>query len=221
MAQCMNCGRSGFFLSIDDRGLCSKCGPIVTFDVQQRVRIINESQEIVNKTKSFGTKHRRIDVIIMQLKDLKIKYEDKGISAVEGDLSLGIQEAERARADFIDEEVKFIIDSVLAKSKLAETKASKLSPLKKGIEKIREMSSIGESRDFKEDEKQLWGIVHEIELNHYLEEAKKAEFKGNRKKALDQYQEALYFLMNDDIPDELQKNNMDNIKAKIDQLKIE
>jgi len=50
-------------------------------------------------------------------------------------------------------------------------------------------------------------------LNKYLEEAGKAEFKGNLKKALDQYQEALYFLKNDDVDDILQSKEIASIES--------
>lgn len=61
-------------------------------------------------------------------------------------------------------------------------------------------------------------FLHETQLNAFLEEARKAEFKGNKKKALDQYKEALYFLRNDEIDDSLQAGKIKEIEKKISEL---
>ena len=51
-----------------------------------------------------------------------------------------------------------------------------------------------------------------------IEDAKKAEFKNQRKKALDKYYEALYFLKNDEIDDSLQQDHISMIESKIKEL---
>jgi len=68
------------------------------------------------------------------------------------------------------------------------------------------------------EEGQKKTFIHKTQLNEYIEEAKKAEFKDQKSKALDKYQEALYFLQNDEIDDSLQKENIDELKAKISEL---
>ena len=62
------------------------------------------------------------------------------------------------------------------------------------------------------------GLNHQTQLNAYLDEAKKAEFKGQRKKALDRYYDALYFLKHDEIEDALQQEHLSAIEAKINEL---
>ena len=59
---------------------------------------------------------------------------------------------------------------------------------------------------------------HETQLNAYLEAARKAEFKGQKKKALEQYKEALYFLKTDEIDDLSQAEEISKIEAKISEL---
>ncbi len=59
---------------------------------------------------------------------------------------------------------------------------------------------------------------HQTQLNAYLEAARKAEFKGQKKKALDQYLEALYFLRSDEIDDSLQAEKISELEAKISEL---
>jgi hypothetical protein len=43
-------------------------------------------------------------------------------------------------------------------------------------------------------ESQVLAFSQETQLNAFVESARKAEFKGQKKKAIDQYQEALFFL---------------------------
>lgn len=65
----------------------------------------------------------------------------------------------------------------------------------------------------------LEAAAHQLQLNTYIETAEKAEFKGSKKKAIDQYLEALYFLKTDDIDDKLQKDQIEEIETKIAELK--
>jgi cell division FtsZ-interacting protein ZapD len=58
-------------------------------------------------------------------------------------------------------------------------------------------------------------LHHKTRLNTFVDAASKAEFKGQLKKALDQYQEALYFLRSDDIEDAQQTGEIEGIEAKI------
>ncbi len=67
-------------------------------------------------------------------------------------------------------------------------------------------------------EAKLRKVIQEIQLSSYLNDAKKAEFKGDKKKALDKYYEALYFLQHDEIDDALQTNEIEDIEAKIKEL---
>jgi hypothetical protein len=55
-------------------------------------------------------------------------------------------------------------------------------------------------------ENRIKAYTHKIQIKSFLDEADKAEFIGNMKKALDQYQEGLYFLKKDNI-DDTQKSN--------------
>ena len=67
-------------------------------------------------------------------------------------------------------------------------------------------------------ELELKSLIHKTKLDKFLEAAKKAEFKGNKKKAIDQYQEALYFIRNDDVPDDQQGQYIEKIESKLKEL---
>ena len=78
MGQCKYCGKKGFFLSIDKDGLCRNCAPVLLLQVQQSIRVIKESEEIINKSKNMDTRISRCDTILIHLKRL-IELERKGI----------------------------------------------------------------------------------------------------------------------------------------------
>ena len=81
MGQCVWCGSKSIFLSVDKNKLCSKCRSSIYFDIQQRLRIIEESQKIIEKTENFRTLLHRIETILEHVQVLKT-YEKKDISTV-------------------------------------------------------------------------------------------------------------------------------------------
>ena len=82
MAKCRWCDRTGWFLSVDARGLCNNCIPLVGIEVGSRVRVIAESAKLVQESKKIDTKLSRCDLIIDNAEALK-KFEDHGIPVME------------------------------------------------------------------------------------------------------------------------------------------
>ena len=115
------------------------------------------------------------------------------------------------------------VRKILARAELRTTPRTKITEASKAILKIQDVRKeyglnfpvLGEL------ETNARRFMHQVELQGFLTEAEKAEFKGNRKKALDQYQEALFFLQRDDIDDRLQKNQIGDVEAKVRELSEE
>lgn len=85
--------------------------------------------------------------------------------------------------------------------------------------KLRDHKDKLTNKNFLEDlERQIISTLHNVQLEGYLDAAKRADFKGQKKKALDQYYEALYFLKHDEIEDSLQMEHISTIEAKIEEL---
>ena len=82
MAQCIWCEKKGLFLSVDRNKLCRNCQATIYFDVQQRLRIIQDSQKLIEKSKNFKTRIGRIDTLLEHIQALK-KYEEKNITTLE------------------------------------------------------------------------------------------------------------------------------------------
>lgn len=69
MATCPLCGRKGFFLRLGKHGLCKEC-EIKLLTVLDKVRIINESMEIVSQSNNVETVLSRIDLEKTQVNEI-------------------------------------------------------------------------------------------------------------------------------------------------------
>ena len=99
------------------------------------------------------------------------------------------------RDNIIFEATSEDVENAIEKSKVASTPRTKINAANKGLLKVKEMKKELNNKVLMDAlEGYISQYIAELELNSYLDAAKKAEFKGNKKKALDQYQEALYYL---------------------------
>ncbi|MGM0985407.1 MAG: hypothetical protein ACQEXI_00255 [Pseudomonadota bacterium] len=148
-----------------------------------------------------------------------LQYEKKGIPTVSPSPSEILSEFRGYRDKLILEEAQKVAQKAKEKSEVASTATAKHNALASGLLKAQEIvrnssdASLGE-----ELERGFKFLMHRVKLDGFLEAAKKAEFKGNNKKAIDQYQEALFLLRNDDIPDDQQAVEIQQIEAKLIEL---
>lgn len=221
MGQCIWCGRKGFFLSVDKDKLCRNCQPAISLDIQQRTRIILDSQELIEKSEIFKTRIHRIGLILEHVQALT-QYEEKGVSTITPPPSEFEKHYTDLRNELTYENIINETDKIMNKAKLALTAKTKMTEANKAILKIVERRKELQDKDkidsLNKREKEIKDFMHKAQLNDYLGEAKKAEFKGQKSKALDKYQEALYFLQTDEVDDSLQKEKIEEIKTKISEL---
>jgi len=218
MAQCKMCERKGIFLSVSENGLCKSCESIVVMDIQQRVRIINDCIKLVNESKNMSTQLSRYDLLREHAQAL-LKYEHKRIPTISPSPSKFLSEYTTNRDQIVLEGVTAEVEKVLAKAEIATTPHTSINEANKALFKIIESKKeLNDQAKLDQLEARIRHFSHEKQLNEYLEAARKAEFKGEKKKALDRYQEALYFLRNDDIDDSLQRGKICEIEAKISEL---
>ena len=218
MAECKYCGRTGIFLAVTKNGLCGNCDPIVAMDVLQRGRIINDSMKLVKSSKKLDIKLSRSDLLIQHASAL-LKYEERGIPTLKPLPSVLAKEYQAQRDPMIFNFLTSEFESLKANLNVTASVKSKVNSLSKLLLKIREYKALVSKANILDAlEGEVTDLVHKTQLSGYLDEAKKAEFKGQKKKALDQYYEALYFLRNDQINDTLQKENISFIESKITEL---
>ena len=185
------------------------------------LQIIENSKDIINKSKNFSTIQSRFDVIfenIEKLKELAQLYPD-----------ITKPTPQEIEVFYRNEKETFISNFILEEVENIYKKATELSGVKTKINKINQaivMIIDGKKELEKEEsidkltnkEKELKLYVQKIQLDEFLDKAKKAEFMGKKAKAIDAYKEALYFLKTDKIDDELQQNEIKEIEEKIDKL---
>lgn len=218
MAQCKMCGRKGLFFSVSANDLCNSCEPTVVLDVQQRGRVINDCMKLVAESKKMETRLSRCDLLVEHAQAL-LEYEHKGIPTMTPSPSQLLAEYTAMRDEIVFEGITAEAEKALAKAEIAATPRTSINEANKALLKIREgRQELRDQAKLNQLEARVRHFSHETQLNAYLEAARKAEFKGQKKKALDQYQEALYFLRSDEIDDSLQAGKIGEIEAKISEL---
>ena len=212
------CGQKGFFLSVSEDGLCKSCESIVVMDIQQRVRIINDCIKLVNESKNMSTQLSRYD-LLREHAQVLLEYEQRGIPTISPPPSQFLSEYTIKRDQIVLEGVTAEVEKALARAEIAATPHTSINEANKALLKIREgKKELNDKAKLDQLEARIRHFSHEKQLNEYLEADRKAEFKGKKKKALDQYQEALYFLRGDNIDDSLQAEKIGEIEAKISDL---
>jgi len=119
----------------------------------------------------------------------------------------------------IADEVAMVVEKAVLKSDSAGTPRTRVSALTQILPKLLDYQRQCADSDIMEpiiaDMKRR---IHRTQFSVFIDAAKKAEFKNQKKKALDQYQEALYFLKTDAVPDEQQSEIIKRLESKIEEL---
>ena len=217
MARCKWCDKRGIFRSVDLNGLCTDCQHLVG-EIQSRARVLEQSMQLADKGKTFGTRLSRCELAIEHAEYL-VRFEKKGVPTVSPSPSYILDEFRSLRTQIIVSEAEIVAERAFEKSSLASTANAKERALAAGVLKLREITQGLKKRSLVVPmEEKLRQEIHRVTLDGHLDAARKAEFKGNIKKAIDQYQEALYFLRNDDIDDAEQQSSIREIEAKLEEL---
>lgn len=218
MAQCRKCNKKGLFLSLSSCGLCRDCQALVDLEVQQRVRVIKSSADVADRSKKLETRLSRLSVMREHLEAL-LEYERMDIPTTTPPPSSLLAKLRDDRDRIVVEGVREKVDSALAKAEVAATARTAITQASKGL------LAVTEGEKELDDPSQLCPLrekvqefIHKTTLDSHLEAARKAEFKGQEKKALDAYQEALYFLRTDAIDDSQQAEEIAGLEEKIRKL---
>ena len=187
-------------------------------EIQGRARVLENSMKLAREGKTFDTRLSRCDLTIEHAEYL-VKFERKEVPTVSPSPSAILTEYRALRTQFILEEANKIAENALEKASVASSPKVKERALTAGVLKLLEIArTLEDSSRVTLLEQQLRRKIHQVTLEGYLESARKAEFKGNVKKAIDQYQEALFFIQNDDVDDTEQYAEIREIKDKLKQL---
>lgn len=221
MATCPYCNKSSWFLSLTKDGVCKDCLPIVALNVSSLANVITSSEEVIESSKNISTKLSRCQVILKRLEDLA-PYESKGITTISPPPSALIQIYKKKYDQIILDEIKDKLEEAEQKSQVATSYKTKEAFYQKVISKIYELKGDLTDKSLLDNfELKTKIAINRIKLEGFVDEAKKAEFKGRKKKALDQYLEALYLVRNDQFDDKKQANIIAFLEKKIKELQEE
>jgi hypothetical protein len=172
---------------VDPNGLCYECAPFIVLNIQNHTRIIDDSVNLINRSKNKATRLSRCDLLIEHAQAL-VPYHAKGIPTVEPSPAELIRLVQDQKHEIILEDAQQQVEKWLDKARVAATVRTALTNGSKALLAITEArKELGDPSTLADREAEVKRFLHETELAGYLDEAKKAEFKGNRKKALDQY----------------------------------
>lgn len=222
MSKCKICNNSGLLLSVNKHGLCPKCVQQIYPTIIRMLDIFNESQKIIKESKNYKTRLSRCELINSILERLA-PYEAIGLT--EDVFPIKIQEILNINVNtkkiIIKEAIYSTYEDIRTKVNASSSPKTKINACNNGLLKFRELSKeFGNLKEIVKVETELRKLAHTLEFNSFIEQAKKAEFKENFKKALDRYQEALFFLKSDDIDDSEQKDSIEKLELKISDLKL-
>jgi len=147
-------------------------------------------------------------------------YEERGIPTLPNTSpSCQLREVETARDSLVLQTVKDDVGAMVEKGNAELQAKRKIAMFTKALLKLRDYKKLLRDahniEQIEENEKRVEKGIHRLQLETFLDTAKKAEFKGQTRKALDQYYEALYFLRNDAIDDSLQAAQISELELKI------
>lgn len=215
MATCKLCDKSGWLLRVSAEDLCRECQPVYELDIRERGRVIESSVDIISKSKNLGTILSRIALVLEHLNALH-EYEERGIPTLSTPPSEGIKKCKATKSEAVVSHFREQLVTARQKAKNATTLAGHIGPLSKIIEGLTKYRT--ELDDLTELEALETDVQTEICTNtadFYIEAGQKAEFKGQKKKALDQYLEALFALRHDVIDDALQQDRIKEVEGRI------
>jgi hypothetical protein len=219
MAKCKYCGRGGLFLSLNQYGLCSNCAGAISIEMNSRLRVIQESINLVKESRKLDIRLSRCDLVIKIASEIVEKFESKGITVMDPSATELLRRYKAGRDEIIKDSFEKDYQKALAKVEVSTSPKTKTSTLSKILLKIQDYKHQTSKPDVLIPlENNITQEIHQIQLDSFTDEAKKAEFKGNSKKALDKYYEALYFLKTDKIDDSKQKEFIQSIESKIKNL---
>ena len=218
MGECKLCGNKGIFLRISANGLCRECDVKVVFEIQQKGRIVNDCIRLVNESKNLDTRMSRLDLMIKHLAAIE-EYEKKGIPTITP-LASELKKKYLAMHDgIIEETIRKQFNEIPTRVVAGQSLTTVDNALVKILLTINEQKqNLLDKAYLDRLESDVSSYQCKIKANRFIDNAKKAEFKGQIKKALDQYQEALFLLKNDRIDDAAQKEEINQITKKIEEL---
>jgi hypothetical protein len=215
MSQCKYCNDEGIFLRVNSAGLCSSCAGTVGFTIARLGQIVSESIDIANRSKVLSTRTSRLDLAIEKLEELQ-QYAARGICYKPEDITAQVGNLRAFRKSLVTMAILDAARTALEQARLATTPKQRVTLLTKAAMKAQLLSKeLPMPSDAQEVLTSLDREICNVTIAGHIADAEKAAFRGQKKKAVDRYQEALYALKTDRVPDDEQLEQIRDIEAKL------
>lgn len=183
---------------VDDKVICSKCHREMVTYCNSRTRKINKAQDEIEDSKSLKNNLNNFNIIIKNTNELS-KYTNLGFNIFNPEPSDIIENWNNDKDKIILDGLEADFKEGIKRSKIATTSNSKITPFKKILANIDEIENEIKNKEKLDKFKlKIKELKYEIQIDNFIEDAKKEQFKGNNKKAINKYKEALYILKNMD-----------------------
>ena len=221
MWRCTLCGRRGLLLFLNRNRLCRVCAMGIAYERQRLLRILRDPEDLAQTSGDSNTRLSECDLILERARVL-LRYEKKGIRAVTPSPSEIVEKYGNVRRQIVLCGLKEDVGVLLEKARLAT-----ISPLQNPVaiadEALLRLCQArkegGESPQLDDLEKQVTQFICRCQRDACLRAARKAESKGEKKKALEQYLSALQFFRKDEMEDSLLRETISEISSKITKLR--
>jgi hypothetical protein len=219
MAKCLKCGKNGVFLKVIEGKLCESCYAEYVSVARRNGEILHESIAIINKSSNPETVLSRVGVAQAAAEAIA-PYARMGIATA---LRLQALEALPQLQEFPNKVLRALLSEerpkARAKSNAAKTRAGKIGPYQKLLDKLYKIQHHYDDMTlFETLEREVLQEMDQVHIEALMLEAEKEEFKGNTRKALDKYKDALFEIRKDRIDDDLQRSLIERIEGCIGRL---
>ncbi len=176
---------------------------------------INEALDAVKISRSPRRRIERMDFAILRATQAAQAFPHTGT------FKKFLGKAFKMRTDLHNEIVQDNVRKLMDKARIAKTVTGKVNSATKALEVLK--AALGnEYIDKDKVRKSAMAVqlfINQEQLKDYELKAERFEFKANYKKALDLYQDALFFLKKDDIDDSEQAKDIQRIEKKIEEMR--
>lgn len=204
-------------VSTNERGLCDLCAPelaltidTVTRRLQRSVRLAESSSRVVKQLQRWTAVQEHAS----RLEPL----EESGIEVSDPPPSHYLELYRRSRDRILNEGVRAEVDALLARAHEATSVRAAVRIADRAATLVRQAQANGDSRTLRELALRVRNFINDVQVNAFLTKARRAERSGQHKRALEQYRGALYFLLNDEIDDRVQRHQISAVREKVEAL---
>jgi len=218
MARCKWCQHFGLRLRLTGNGLCPNCAPVVTPEIQQHVKSIEECIRLIDASGNPAARLAKCNLLLDHASIL-MAYERRGIPTlnIKPSALLSNYSARRDRLEFATF-TREVEDGLAAVHNSINVKA-KLDQLDKLLQRIHSrMSETSSYEDLVLLEDKVSDLVYRVRLDSFLEDARMSEVEGKPKKALEHYNEALEYLHKNRTDESLKRASIRAVSDKIAEL---